>query len=351
MAEIVINNRAIGSGHPVYIIAEMSANHGQDFDRAVGTIEAAKMAGADAVKIQTYTPDTLTIPCDNEYFRIKGTIWEGRTLYDLYGEAYTPWEWQPRLKEIADRLGITLFSTPFDATAVEFLEGINVPAHKVASFELVDLALLERIGGTGKPVIMSTGMASLAEIDEAVATLRRAGAGGIALLKCTSAYPAQAEDMNLRTIPHLAEAFGVVAGLSDHTTGLAAPVAAVALGAKIIEKHLTLDRLAGGPDSAFSLEPQEFTAMVAAVRETEQALGRVCYEPSAAEEKSRAFRRSLFVVEDILAGEILTPEKVRSVRPGYGLAPGYLPLVLGRRASRAISRGTPLGWEMIGGLP
>ncbi|MCX5876796.1 MAG: pseudaminic acid synthase [Deltaproteobacteria bacterium] len=351
MNEITINDRVIGSGHPVYIIAEMSANHGQDFDQAARIIEAAKEAGADAVKLQTYTPDTLTIACDNEYFRIKGTIWEGRPLYDLYGEAYTPWEWQPQLKEIADRLGIILFSTPFDVTAVEFLEGMDVPAHKVASFELVDLALLERIGATGKPVIMSTGMASLAEIDEAVATLRRAGAGGIGLLKCTSAYPAQAADMNLCTIPHLAETFGVVAGLSDHTTGLAAPVAAVALGAAIIEKHFTLGRAAGGPDSAFSLEPHEFAAMVAAVRETEQALGRVCYESSAAEEKSRAFRRSLFVVEDVLAGEVLTSENIRSIRPGYGLAPKYLGQVLGRRSSRAIRRGTPLGWEMVGGLP
>lgn len=351
MREIVINGRAIGSGNPAYIIAEMSANHGQNFDQAARIIEAAASAGADAVKLQTYTPDTLTISCDNEYFQVKGTIWEGRSLYDLYGEAYTPWEWQPRLKEVAERMGITLFSTPFDATAVEFLEKMEVPAHKVASFELVDLALLKRIGATGKPVIMSTGMASLAEIDEAVATLRRAGAGGIALLKCTSAYPAPAEGMNLRTIPHLAETFGVVAGLSDHTTGLAVPVAAVALGATIIEKHFTMERAAGGPDSAFSLEPQEFAAMVTAVRETEQALGRVCYAPSSVEEKSRAFRRSLFVVEDIQVGEVLTLQNVRSIRPGYGLAPKHLSQVLGRRASRDITRGTPLDWELIGGLP
>jgi len=347
---LLIAGRPVGAGHPVYIIAEMSANHGQDFDQAVRIIEAAKDAGADAVKLQTYTPDTLTIACDNEYFRIKGTIWEGRTLYDLYGEAQTPWEWQPLLKEIADRLGITLFSTPFDASAVDFLEEMNVPAHKVASFELVDLGLLERIGATGKPVIMSTGMASLAEIDEAVTTLRRSGAGGIGLLKCTSAYPASPGAMNLRTIPHLAEAFGVVAGLSDHTTGIVAPVVAVAMGAAIIEKHFTLARVAGGPDSAFSLEPQEFSAMVAAVRETEQALGRVCYEPSTAEEKSRAFRRSLFVVEDVQAGEMLTHQNVRSIRPGYGLPPKYISQVLGRRATRAISTGTPLGWQMVGGV-
>lgn len=351
MTEIVINGRAIGPGHPVYIIAEMSANHGQNFDQAVRIIEAAAVAGADAVKLQTYTPDTITIPCDNQYFRIKGTIWEGRTLYDLYQEACTPWEWQPRLKQIADQLGIALFSTPFDAAAVEYLEEMNVPAHKVASFELVDLALLEKVGATGKPVIMSIGMASLAEIDEAVATLWRAGAGGIALLKCTSAYPASATEMNLRTIPHLAEAFGVAAGLSDHTTGIVAPVAAVALGACLIEKHFTIERASGGPDSVFSLEPAEFAAMVTAVRETEQAIGRVCYEPSAAEEKSRAFRRSLFVVEDIQAGELLTSHNVRSIRPGYGLPPRYLPLVLGRSVNRDITRGTPLDWELIGGLP
>ncbi|MFZ5775049.1 MAG: pseudaminic acid synthase [Thermodesulfobacteriota bacterium] len=350
MAEITINGRVIGPGHPVYVIAEMSANHGQDFDQAARIIAAAKEAGADAVKLQTYTPDTITIACDREHFRIQGTIWNGRTLHDLYAEAYTPWEWQPRLKKIADELGITLFSTPFDVSAVEFLENMDVLAHKVASFELVDTELLEKIGATGKPVIMSTGMASLAEIDEAVATLRRAGAGGIALLKCTSAYPAAPASMNLRTIPHLAQGFGVVAGLSDHTTGLAAPVAAVALGASIIEKHFTLDRSTGGPDSAFSLEPDEFAAMVNAVREAEQALGRVSYDLTEAEQKSRAFRRSLFAVADIRAGELLTPQNVRSIRPGHGLAPKHLASVLGRRASRDIGRGTPLAWELVGGL-
>ena len=348
MAEIIINNRVIGSGHPVYIIAEMSANHHQEFAQAVRILEAAKAAGADAVKLQTYTADTLTIDCEKEWFRIRGTIWAGKNLHQLYREAFTPWEWQPKLKERADQLGIDLFSTPFDATAVDFLEQMAVPAHKVASFEVVDLPLLRKIGATGKPVIMSTGMASLAEIDEAVRTLREAGSAGVALLKCTSAYPAPPEAMNLRTILHLAEAFGVPAGLSDHTLGIAAPVAAVALGAAIIEKHCTLERAAGGPDSGFSLEPHEFAAMVAAVREAEKALGKVSYELTEKERESRAFRRSLFAVQDIPAGSLFTAENLRSIRPAYGLAPKYLGNILGRRATRDIPRGTPISWELVG---
>jgi len=345
---ININGRRIGQGHPVYVIAEMSANHGQDFDQAVRLIEAAKEAGADAVKLQTYTPDTLTIDCDSDYFRIRGTIWEGRTLYDLYGEAYTPWEWQPRLKEVADRLGIDLFSSPFDATAVDFLEQMGAPAHKIASFELVDLPLLRKVAATGKPVIMSTGMATLAEIDEAVRTLREAGCQELALLKCTSSYPASPEEVNLKTILHLAEAFGVVAGLSDHTPGIAVPVAAVALGACVVEKHFTLSRADGGPDSAFSLEPAEFAAMVTAVREAEAALGAVRYALTDKERASRVFRRSLFVVEEIQAGEVFTEKNVRSIRPGHGLPPRYFETVLGRRASRALAKGTPLSWEDLG---
>ncbi len=345
---IKINGRLIGAGHPVYIIAEMSANHGQDFDQAVRIIEAAKTAGADAVKLQTYTPDTLTIDCDKEYFRIKGTLWSGRTLHELYGEAFTSWEWQPKLKERADQLEIDLFSTPFDASAVDFLEKIDVPTHKVASFELVDLALLRKIAATGKPVIMSTGMATLAEIDEAVTTLRQGGCRQIALLKCTSAYPASAANMNLRTIPHLAQAFGVVAGLSDHTLGLAVPVTAVAMGAAIIEKHLTLSRNTPGPDSGFSLEPAEFKVMVAAVREAEQALGVVSYAVTEQEEASRVFRRSLFVVRNIKKGEVFSTENVRSIRPGHGLHPRYLELTLGRRAAQDIEKGTPLAWKHLG---
>lgn len=347
MESITISGRAIGPGHPTYIVAEMSANHGQNFDQAVAIIEAAKEAGADAVKLQTYTPDTLTIDSHNEHFRIQGTLWEGRNLYDLYGEAYTPWEWQPKLKEIADGLGLALFSTPFDTTAVDFLEAMDVAVHKVASFENVDLPLLRAIGATGKPVIMSTGMATLAEIDEAVNTLRGAGNRALVLLKCTSAYPSPPSAMNLRTIPHLSAAFGVPTGLSDHTLGTTVPVAAVTLGACMIEKHFTLSRDLPGPDSKFSLEPAEFKAMVEAVRTVEAALGEVHYGLQPDEEVSRVFRRSLFVVQEMAAGDPFTPDNVRSIRPGHGLHTRYLEEVLGRRASQSIARGTPLAWDYV----
>ncbi len=345
---IEINGRRIGPGYPTYIIAEMSANHNQDFDQAVRIIEAAKEAGADAIKLQTYTPDTLTIDCDNEYFRIgKGTLWQGRTLYDLYSEAYMPWDWQPRLKQIANELGLDIFSTPFDEIAVDFLEAMGVPAYKIASFENVDLLLLRKIAQTGKPIIISTGMATLFEIDEAVRTARDAGATQIALLKCTSAYPAPPEEMNLCTVPHLAEGFGVPVGLSDHTLGIAVPVAAVALGACIVEKHFTLSRDIPGPDSAFSLEPHEFKAMVEAIRVAEKALGEVHYDVTEQEAVSRIFRRSLFVVKDMKAGDRFTHENVRSIRPGYGLHTRYLDEVLDRRAARDVSKGTPLNWELL----
>lgn len=345
---IVINNKEIGAGHPTYIIAEMSANHNQDFEQALRIIEAAKEAGADAVKIQTYTPDTLTIDCDNEYFQIQGTPWEGKNLYQLYGEAYTPWDWQPKLKEKAEELGLTLFSTPFDASSVDFLEEMKVPAYKVASFEIVDIPLLKKIAATGKPVIMSTGMATLAEIDEAVQTLLRHGCVDLALLKCVSAYPAPPEDMHLASIPHLAEAFGVATGLSDHTLGVAVPVAAAALGASIIEKHITISRSCPGPDSSFSLEPKEFQTMVQVVREAEQAVGTVSYGLSPKESASRSFRKSLFVVKDMVPGEHFTNAHVRSIRPGQGLSPRFLDEIMGRRATRAITRGTPLAWEFVG---
>ena len=326
----------------------MSANHNQSFEQAIKIVEAAKEAGADAIKIQTYTPDTITIDCDNEYFRVKGTLWDGRTLYDLYGEAYTPWDWQPKLMEIATTLGLDLFSSPFDATAVDFLEAMRVPVYKVASFENVDIPLLRTIARTGKPVIMSTGMATLAEIDEAVQTLRVAGTEQLALLKCTSAYPSLPEEMNLRTIPHLAEAFGLPVGLSDHTLGTAVPVAAVALGACIVEKHFALSRAEPGPDSAFSLEPHEFKAMVEAVRTAEKAIGSVHYGIGRKETESRAFRRSLFVVKDMRAGDEFTAETVRSIRPADGLHTRFLDQVLGRHASRDIARGTPLAWDLVG---
>lgn len=345
---IKIGSREIGPEKPVYIVAEMSANHNQNFEQAIRILHAAKEAGADAVKLQTYTPDTLTINCGNEYFRIgKGTLWEGRTLYDLYNEAYMPWEWQPKLKKIADEIGIDLFSTAFDPTAVDFLEEMGVPVHKVASFEIVDIPLIERIAKTGKPLIISTGMATLAEMGEAVQAARKAGATHIALLKCTSAYPAPPEEMNLRTIHHLAEAFHIPVGLSDHTLGIAVPVAAVALGACIVEKHFTLSRDIPGPDSAFSLEPHEFKAMVEAIRTVEKALGEVRYEVGEREAASRVFRRSLFVVKDMKAGEVFTEENVRSIRPGYGLPPKFLKEVLGHRATCDIRRGTPLKWELI----
>ncbi len=346
---IEIGRRRVGPGSPVYLVAEISANHHQDFDHAVRLVHAAKKAGADAVKLQTYTPDTMTVPSDREYFRITGgTPWDGRTLYDLYGQAYTPWEWQPKLKAIANDLGMDLFSTAFDPSAVDFLEALGVPLHKVASFEIVDLPLIEKMARTGRPLVISTGMATLGEIEEAVRAARGAGAKQIALLKCTSAYPAPPEAMNLRTIPHLAHAFDAPVGLSDHTLGIAVPVAAVALGACIIEKHFTFSRALPGPDGAFSLEPEEFRAMVEAVRAAEKSLGEIRYGVGDLEAKSRIFRRSLFAVRQVKAGEPFTPENVRSIRPGQGLPPRHLKDVLGRRATRDIEPGTPLSWELIG---
>ncbi len=345
---IMINDHRVGFNEPTYIIAEMSANHSQSFDQAVKILQAAKEAGADAVKLQTYTPDTLTIKSDMPEFRINsGSIWDGRILYDLYSEAYMPWEWQPKLKEIANDLGLDLFSTAFDPTAVDFLEAMNVPVHKVASFEIVDIPLIEKMAKTGKPLIISTGMATLAEIDEAVTAARNAGASQIALLKCNSAYPAPPEEMNLRTIPHMAEGFGVPVGLSDHTLGIEVPVAAVAVGACIIEKHFTLSRDIPSPDSAFSIEPHELKALVDAVRTVEKALGEVHYGVSEKEAQSRAFRRSLFVVKDIKAGETFTEENVRSIRPGYGLPPKFLKEILGRKSARDMKCGTPLSWDCI----
>jgi pseudaminic acid synthase len=348
-SELRIDNRPIGSGHPVYIIAELSANHQQDFGRAVRLIEAAKKAGADAIKLQTYTPDTLTISSKRREFLISGgTIWDGRSLHELYGQAFTPWEWQPRLKNIANTLGLALFSSPFDETAVDFLEQIDIPAYKLASPELVDFPLIRKIARTGKAMIISTGMAREEEIGEALEIAREAGAGAIALLKCTSVYPSPPEDMNLRTIPQLQQRFNVPAGLSDHTMGIAVPVAAVALGACIIEKHFTLSRSDGGPDSAFSLEPHEFQAMVDAVRIAEKAVGEAKFGPTKREQASLAFRRSLFVVEEMRQGDEFTNQNVRSIRPAYGLHTRYLTQILGRRATCNIEKGTPLDWPLVG---
>jgi N-acetylneuraminate synthase len=345
---IQIGQRKVGTGQPVYVIAELSANHNQSFDRAVQIVRAAKEAGVDAVKLQTYTADTITISSERECFRVGGgTLWDGRTLYDLYGEAHTPWEWQPKLKDLCDDLGLDLFSSAFDASAVDFLEKMNVPAHKIASPELVDLPLIEKMARTGKPLILSTGMATLEEIDEALAAARKAGATQLALLRCTSAYPAAPEEMNLRSIPDMAQRFGLPVGLSDHTPGITVAVAAVALGASLIEKHLTLSRADGGPDSAFSLEPAEFTFLVESIRSAEKSLGQVKYGPTPHEMNTRHYRRSLFVVRDVKKGDLFTPENVRSIRPADGLHPRHLANVIGRRAANDIERGTPVTWELV----
>ena len=342
-----INNSEIGPKHPPYVIAEMSANHHQDFDIAVKIIEAAKDAGADAVKLQTYTPDTLTIKCSRPDFMIKGTLWEGRQLYDLYQEAYTPWEWHPRLKQKADEIGIDLFSTPFDPSAVDFLELLDMPAYKIASFELTDIGLLKAVAKTDKPIILSTGMATLAEIDEAVLTLRDAGCSELALLKCTSAYPADARDANLAVIPFLSRTFDLPAGLSDHTLGSTTAVAATALGANIIEKHFCLSRKTKGPDTPFSMTPEEFKQMVKDIKAAYHATGTINFDLSYKEKQSIIFRRSLYVIEDIRAGQKFTRKNIRSIRPGYGLHPRHLDNIMGKKAAGAISKGTPLSWDLF----
>jgi len=327
----------------VFIIAELSANHNQDFDLAVKTIKAAKQAGADAFKLQTVHPEKITIDCDNDYFQIKhGTLWDGTTLHKLYQQAYTPWEWQPKLKEIAEKEGLICFSTPFDNSAVDFLEKMDVPAYKIASFEITDLPFIEYTASKGKPMIISTGIAELSEIHEAIEACRRVGNNEIALLKCTSAYPAPIEEANLLTIPDMKERFGTIVGLSDHTVGSITSVAAVALGARIIEKHFILDRNIGGLDASFSMEPSEFKKMVDSIREVEKSLGKVTYDLTDKVKKNRQFSRSLFAVKDIKKGEIFTEENIRSIRPGYGLSPKYLKEILGKISNCDIKYGTPL---------
>ncbi|MBT5415013.1 MAG: pseudaminic acid synthase, partial [Rhodospirillaceae bacterium] len=345
--EICIAGRPIGPDHPPYLIAEMSGNHNGDPARALAIVEAAAKAGADAVKLQTYTADTITIDHDGPGFRIEGGLWAGRTLHELYEEAHTPWDWHEAIFARGRELGITVFSAPFDATAVDLLESLDAPAYKIASFEIVDLSLIRRVAATGKPLILSTGMAGLAEISEAVQTARDAGAKEIAVLHCTSGYPTPPEDSNLRTIPHLGQATGAVVGLSDHTEGIAAPIAAVALGASLIEKHMTLDRADGGPDAAFSLEPAEFAALAEGCRLAWRALGAVSYARQASEKGNSQFRRSLYVTEDMAAGDAFTPANLRSIRPGLGLAPKHFDLLLGRRVRRPISRGTPATWDLL----
>jgi len=345
---ITIAGRQIGPEHSPFIIAELSANHNGSLAQALDLMEAAKAAGADAVKLQTYTADTMTIDHDGPGFSIHGGLWDGNTLYALYQEAHTPWEWHPDLFAKGRELGLIVFSTPFDFTAIDFLEELDVPAYKIASFELIDLPLIQKCAALGKPMIMSTGMADMAEIGAAVKTAQAAGATEIALLHCTSGYPAPPEEADLRTIPNLADAFGLVTGLSDHTSNIGVAVASIALGATIIEKHFTLRRSDGGPDSAFSLEPDEFRALSENARLAWQALGGVRYEKSESEKGNVQFRRSLYIVEDMKAGDELNKINLRSIRPGYGLAPQYYDQLLGKQINRATSRGTPMVWDLIG---
>lgn len=346
--EIQIGGHIISESSPTFVIAEMSANHNMDFDRAVAIMRAAKEAGADAVKIQTYTADTITLDCDAPCFQItQGTLWDGMTLHKLYETAYTPWEWQPRLKKIAEELGLVFFSSPFDLTAVDFLEEMDVPAYKIASFEINDIPMLKKIARLGKPIIMATGIAHLSDIELALQTCREAGNEDVILLKCTSAYPAPYEDVNLRTIPSMRDTFGCLTGLSDHTMGSAVAGAAVALGARVVEKHLTLCRADGGADSAFSMEPQEFKEMVDNIRKIELALGRVTYELTPKAAREREHSRSLFVAKDMKAGEVFTAENLRSVRPADGLHTKYYEELLGKRIARDAKLGTPMSWDLV----
>ena len=347
--EFKIDNKKIGENHPTFIIAELSANHMNDLDIAIKTIEAIAQSGADAVKFQTFTPDTITINCDNDYFQIKqGTVWDGQVLYGLYEDAYMPWDWQPKLKKIAEDLGLIVFSSPFDKTSVDFLEDMDIPLYKIASFEITDIPLIEYVASKGKPIIISTGIATLEDIELAVQTCLNVGNSQIALLKCTSSYPAPYEEINLNTIPDISSKFNVISGLSDHTLGSEVSVAAVALGAKIIEKHFILDRNLGGSDSTFSMEPKEFKHMVDSIRNIEKALGTVNYDLSEKSKLNREFSRSLFVVNDIKKGEIITEDNVRSIRPNFGIHPKYLNKILGKKIKQDLKKGTPFKLDFIG---
>lgn len=337
----------IGNGK-TYIIAEMSANHAGSIERAKEIIHAAKEAGADCIKLQTYTPDTITLDCDNKYFHINDGTWKGENLYELYGKAYTPWEWHQDLKNEADKVGIDFLSTPFDRTAVDFLEELQVEAYKIASFELVDIPLIEYVASKGKPIIMSTGMGALGEIEEAIQAIKNQGNEKIVLLKCSSAYPAIGDNMNLNTMVNMKETFGVKVGLSDHSMGSVGAVAAVAMGASVIEKHFCLSREIENPDSSFSMEPEEFAKMVSDIRMAEKAKGIVRYGATEEEAGNVIFRRSLFAVKDIKKGEVITEDNVRSIRPAHGLKPKYMKDILGQRALGDISRGTPMSFELVG---
>ena len=336
--------------HPPFIIAEMSGNHNQSLEKALAIVKATAKAGAHALKLQTYTPDTITLDIRGGEFEIKdpNSLWTGKNLYDLYKEAYTPWEWHKPLFDRANELGMMAFSSPFDETAIDFLESLSVPAYKIASFENNHIPLIKKVASTGKPIIISTGMATIAELDEAVTAARLAGCKDLTLLKCTSTYPATPANSNILTIPHLKQLFGCEVGLSDHTMGIGVAVAAVAHGATVIEKHFTLSRAEGGVDSAFSMEPAEMAQLVVETERAWQALGKVSYGPTEAEKKSIVFRRSLYVVQDLKAGDVLTSENVRAIRPGLGLPTKYLEVILGRPVSRDVAKGTGLGWEMLG---
>ncbi len=349
MSTIRIGNRLIGPDHPPFVVAEMSGNHNQSLERALEIVEAAAKAGAHGLKLQTYTPDTMTLDLDEGDFHISdpNSLWAGTSLYKLYGEAHTPWEWHEPIFRRCRELGLEVFSTPFDETAVDFLEALNVPCYKIASFENTDLPLVRKVVATGKPVIISTGMASIAELDETVRAARQAGCKELILLKCTSTYPATPENTNVRTVPHLRDLFNVQVGLSDHTMGVGASVAAVALGAVMVEKHFTLARADGGVDSTFSLEPEEMRQLVIETERAWQSLGRISYGASEAEKKSMVFRRSLYVVKDMQAGETFSAENVRAIRPGFGLPPKYLETVMGKHARTALKRGTALSWDII----
>jgi pseudaminic acid synthase len=349
MKDIRINDRKIGPSHPPFIIAEMSGNHNQSLERALEIVEAAARAGAHALKIQTYTADTMTLNLEHGDFFIDdpNNLWKGTSLHKLYQQAYTPWEWHKPIFDRCRELGMIGFSTPFDATAVDFLESLEVPCYKIASFENTDLPLIRKVASTGKPMIISTGMATIAELDEAVRTAREAGCQDVILLKCTSTYPASPENSNVATIPHMRDLFGVQVGLSDHTMGVGVAVASVALGATVIEKHFTLRRADGGVDSAFSLEPRELQSLVVETQRAWQGMGRISYGPSEAEKGSMKFRRSLYIAEDMKAGDIFTNKNLRAVRPGYGLPPKYYEFLLGKQVRQDVRKGTPVTWDLV----
>lgn len=346
--DIKIGDREINKNSPCFIVAELSANHNHDIEIAKKTIKAAKESGADAIKLQTYTPDTITIDCDSEYFQIKqGTVWDGTTLYKLYEKAYTPWQWHKELKEYAHNIGLIFFSTPFDKTAVDFLEELNVPAYKVASFEITDIPLIQYMASKGKPMIISTGIATLEDIRLAVDTCKKVGNEDIILLKCTSSYPANIEDSNLLTIPDLSERFNVISGLSDHSVEKEVPITAVALGAKMIEKHFIINKDIGGPDAGFSMEPDDFREMVNSIRKVEKSMGVVDYELTDKKKRNRELSRSLFIVKDMKKGDAITEDNVKSIRPGFGMHPKYYNDILGKKVNKDIDRGTPLTEDII----